>query len=504
MGVSSLQTKIAVRLVLLLLLAMGLMVLVVVFSLERELVRHKAADGRRLLADLAEELTAGGGALPAPYRLGGASGLVRLDPDLIRVRERRGSGYAPEHLDGSRRSELQRNGEAVFFDGSTWGVVGQEPRFLTVFRLLPGDGGGPRRGAVGAVWDLETTYGRLRRLQPAIGAYMLVNLLLLGLLGVFWLGRVTVRPLQRLMRRAESFSEGGDPLFASAPEDHDFARLSKSLNQIVGRMLEDQSALQATVVRLEQANEDLKQAQLEILQAEKLAVVGRLSAGLAHEIGNPLGIVIGYLELLRQDGLPAEERAEIIARTEAELNRIHRILRQLLDFARPAPEKKQRRSVHALLEETTSVFELQPLTAGIVLERHFDADQDDVLTTGEQLRQVFLNIMLNAADAIQAAGAGRQGRLTIGTATTGKDDGPALIRIRFTDNGTGIAAEDLPLIFDPFFSTKQPGQGTGLGLSVSYLTIEASGGRMAAESREGEGTTFTVELPLAPAMESYE
>jgi signal transduction histidine kinase len=267
------------------------------------------------------------------------------------------------------------------------------------------------------------------------------------------------------------------------------------------RISDGREKLQETVRSLEESNIDLKKAQGDIIQAEKLASVGRLTSGIAHEIGNPIGIVLGYLELLQQSDIAASERNEYIQRAQAEINRISIILRQLLDFSRPSPGSTEIVSVHALLEDILEIVRVQPLMAHITLDLDTGARIDRVSADPNQLRQVFLNLIINAADAIAAGPDPENGRVTVESrvpepAASAHGTGPAMIRLRFSDNGPGISPQDLGNIFDPFFTTKDPGKGTGLGLSVCFMIIEKMGGRIFAESREKEGTAITIYLPL--------
>ena len=271
------------------------------------------------------------------------------------------------------------------------------------------------------------------------------------------------------------------------------------------RISEDKHKLLSTVQSLEKANVDLKQAQKEIIRAEKLASVGRLSAGIAHEIGNPIGIVIGYLELLKQADLPEGERQEYIRRTEEEISRINTIIRQLLNLSRPSKEGHGVIHLHEIIHDIANVIQFQPLMANIRIELSLDAENDEVFADSNQIRQVFLNLMLNAADAIaanQCAGKGmvavRTGIETPAENTSGETQ--SILRIEVSDNGSGISRENLGNVFDPFFTTKETGKGTGLGLSVSFMILESFGGSIAAESREGKGTTMTIHLPLAKSL----
>jgi signal transduction histidine kinase len=246
---------------------------------------------------------------------------------------------------------------------------------------------------------------------------------------------------------------------------------------------------------LEEANLEIKKAQDEIIKSEKMASAGRLATGVAHEIGNPLSIILGYLELLKRGDLKHEENKDFVERIESEVTRINQIIRELLDFSRPASAEHEEIEIHQLIMETVSLLKLQPMMDQIEIRQELDAIKDVVWAGMTQLKQVFLNIILNAADAmIDTESSDGLSSKALRIDTENEDDS---IMISFTDTGIGISPEELGRIFDPFFTTKEPGKGTGLGLSVCYTIIEGLGGRIRAESVLGKGTEVIIAIPLA-------
>jgi C4-dicarboxylate-specific signal transduction histidine kinase len=347
---------------------------------------------------------------------------------------------------------------------------------------------------------LDDIYNRLKRTQHILLIYVLINTTLLTILGVYRLNRLTVKPIQRLVRRAEDYRDSDDNVFLLEKEDNEFSRLSKSLNRMMMHLAQDKEKLQATVDSLEMANRDLEKAQRELIRAEKLASVGRLSAGIAHEIGNPIGIIKGYLSLMNDASVSDEDKTDFIARTEKEVERINSIIQQLLDFSRPSGEDQEAVSVHEILRELEEVCLFQPVLACVRFELKLEADRDRVIANARQLRQVFLNLVLNAADAVRDADV--KGELIIHTKCSCHPDAGQINRdflvVRFMDNGHGIPDDNLTSIFDPFFTTKDPGKGTGLGLSVSFTIVEGLGGAIEADQNESGGTSMIIRLPLAP------
>ncbi|MFZ0611309.1 MAG: ATP-binding protein [Desulfobacterales bacterium] len=363
-------------------------------------------------------------------------------------------------------------------------------------------------GAVGAVTTLDGLNQAQRRSQKIFVIYGVINVVILTAVGVYRITKLYLEPLQRLARRAEDYHEDETGrIFAVRKEDNELHQLSKSLNLMLERISADRQKLRATVASLEKANTELRKAQQEVIRAEKLASVGRLSAGIAHEIGNPIGIVMGYLELLQQENadIGAAEKRDYLRRTGNEINRINTIIRQLLDLSRPSIDGATLVQAHEIVTDISEVVRFEPKVASINIQLNLAAKSDWVMADPNQLRQVFLNLILNAVDALASRASPEHGRLTIestvraGARITNGRVPPAatpLLEIAVIDNGVGIAPENIGDIFDPFYTTKEPGKGTGLGLSVSFMIIESLGGKISAVSRFGEGTTMFVTLPL--------
>ena len=434
---------------------------------------------------------------------------LRLDEDVInRIKNyanknqiySEGSSYDfIDELKTLTQQTIQSGKKNTRFLGSTWGVFWEQSQNLIISAPLFRDG----RIVAGAsvVASLESVYKTLRQTQYLLFIYIAVNTFVLTLVGFYRLSKATVKPLQRLVERADEYREDDEMFFRYEKGDNEFSKLSKALNSMLKHIAEDKEKLKNTVLSLEKANVDLKQAQKEIIRAEKLASVGRLSSGIAHEIGNPVGIIGGYLELLKQDDIADDDKKEFILRTENEINRIDTIIKQLLDFSRPSSEGFKPVSVHDVIEDTVHVFKYQPLLSHIDLVLNLTAKSDIVLADPNQLRQVFLNLIINAADAILSIKDRLSGSITITSEVVPytqneSRDRVSMLKIDYIDNGIGIAEENLGNIFDPFYTTKEPGKGTGLGLSVSFMIIEGMGGEIKASSEAGEGTTISILLPL--------
>ena len=384
------------------------------------------------------------------------------------------------------------------FDDSVWGLFWKENRYMIISSPLFVDQ--KTTASVSIVLDLLKIYNQTRQTQQIVFIYILINTVILTIISVKRFSRVTVTPLKRMLARVEDFREDEDFFLIHEKESDEFSRLSSSLHRMLKQISGDKEKLRETVTSLKKTNLQLKEAQKDLVKAEKLASVGRLSAGIAHEIGNPVSIIIGYLELLKQHDISDKEKKDFLCRTEVEINRINIIIRQLLNFSRTPEEFFRKFSVHELLNDISTVFEMQPLLADIKLELHLSAEEDIITADSDQLRQVFMNLMINAADSIASAPEKVQGKINI---STSKIEKPLthtsvpiqMLKIIFTDNGPGISDADIEKIFDPFYTTKEPGKGTGLGLYVCFMIIDKIGGTIKAAS-EKKNTTLTILLPF--------
>lgn len=242
----------------------------------------------------------------------------------------------------------------------------------------------------------------------------------------------------------------------------------------------------------EQAERSLRKREYLHLESEKLAAVGRLAAGVAHEINNPLTTVLTFSHLLREkEGLGDQDKQDLDL-VIRETSRASEIVRGLLDFARERPALKEALDVNDVVRRTIPLLGSQKAFQRITVREHLQGDLPPVNADMNRLQQVLLNLSLNACEAMQDGGT-----LTISTSAQGRN-----VLLKVTDTGCGIKEEHLGNIFEPFFSTKPVGKGTGLGLSVSYGIIQRHGGTLEVESEIGKGTTFIITLPCAEGRNS--
>jgi signal transduction histidine kinase len=509
--IRGLKAKIAINIAVLLLLAMILIDLVTIVTIKRELIRSEVFKANLLLKSFEYSLINSIRPVSGQSDLSPGSIMAKIvgDPQLAatmildnrgeRIFLHRQPDVAPDRLHQLTKQSMVSGKRTTHISGSLWGLFSEQESRLTLAAPLLKKG--ETIGGICIVLPLERVYQALRNSQRIFSIYLFINLIILTFIGIFRISKLYLLPLARLAKRAEDYKEDDDLMFAVRKEDNELNRLSKSLNIMLKRISADKEKLRSTVLSLEEANLELKKAQKEIIRAEKLASVGRLSAGIAHEIGNPIGIVIGYLELLKQADITEPEKKEYIKRTEEEIERINTIIRQLLEVSRPSNSGRTTVAVHDLIHDLADVLRVQPLISSINLSLNLKAGEHTVWADSNQLRQVFLNLIINAADAINSEDKKVNGELSISTELK-NDTNPAAkpfptyLEISFTDDGPGIAQESLSNIFDPFFTTKDPGKGTGLGLSVSFMIVESLGGKMTGVSEEGRGTTMIISLPI--------
>jgi two-component system NtrC family sensor kinase len=242
-----------------------------------------------------------------------------------------------------------------------------------------------------------------------------------------------------------------------------------------------------------QLKADLEAAQRRLDQMEDIAKVGELAATMAHEIRNPLAGISSLAEVLRSKINATGSTAEIIDTILEEVDRLNRIVKDLLRFARPGKAVMVPTDLLTVLNQVLAFLEERLAEGNFRINKHFTPACPIVMADVEQMRQVFLNIMLNAMDAIKDPKNPRskEGVLDLRVSQPSEKT----VEIAFTDNGLGIPPANLEKIFDPFFTTKA--QGTGLGLAASRKIIDHHGGKISAKSEVGKGTTFTIQIPVA-------
>jgi two-component system NtrC family sensor kinase len=326
-----------------------------------------------------------------------------------------------------------------------------------------------------------------------------------------FLVNIFIRPVKRLVQATEKVASGDLSEVVEVTTKDEIGILASSFNRMTTSLKESREKIEEynrtlegkvkeRTAELENALKSLKQTQVQLIQVEKMAAVGQLAAGVAHELNNPLGGILGYsqfaLEKINQGQLSQftpEDTAtflQYLRDIEQQTKRCRSIIQSLLKFSRASrKEEFEPTDVNSVLEETLKFTKHQMQKNKVHLVEELAESLPRINGHPGQLQQVFTNLILNAVQAMPEGGT-----LTV-TSRIGEDE--KTLQTSFTDTGVGISEKNLDKIFEPFFTSKKVGEGTGLGLSVSYGLMKNHGGEIKASSRTGQGTTFTVILPVA-------
>jgi len=359
---------------------------------------------------------------------------------------------------------------------------------LTYLPLITTDG---RVGAIELTESMDEMHDyvqeSLRRSAIVVGISIVSGLLFMGVLGSIWIGR----PIRKLRAQAERIGTGDLSTSMNLPGSGEISELSSTIERMRGQLAEAREAEQ-------QANNEKIEALEKLRHTERLATLGQLSAGIAHELGTPLNVISGRAKMICGTGMSPEDinRSAGIIGEQAE--RMTDIMRQLLSFARRGQAKKQTINLNGVLQAVQAL--LEPIAHKQGVELLFNATEESlpVFADPGQLQQVVLNLTLNGIQAISAGG-----NVTLSSFMTSDVEPPENISnkgnawacLQVVDQGRGMDAETLQKIFDPFFTTKDIGEGTGLGLSIAHGIVEEHGGWIAVTSTPGEGSCFNIYLP---------
>ena len=333
----------------------------------------------------------------------------------------------------------------------------------------------------------------LRRSAIVVGVSVASGVLLMGVLGSIWIGR----PMRKLRAQAERIGSGDFTTSINVPGSGEIAELSGTIERMRGQLAEARAAEQI-------ANNERIEALEKLRHTERLATLGQLSAGIAHELGTPLNVIAGRAKLIHSAGMKPDDISRSATIIGEQADRMTGIMRQLLSFARRGKSQKQSVDLSVVLQTLKPLLEPTAREQGIDLVISEAEQPLPVYVDPAQLQQVLLNLTLNGIQAMPDGG-----NITLISCYTSAVEPPENIEngdmnwvcLQVCDQGTGIEPETLRQIFDPFFTTKDIGQGTGLGLSIAHGIIEEHGGWIAVSSTPGEGSCFSVYLPENPSGE---
>jgi C4-dicarboxylate-specific signal transduction histidine kinase len=325
--------------------------------------------------------------------------------------------------------------------------------------------------------------------------------------GAYVLRGSLVAPLEQLAAAVRAMGTGDLAVRAPVAGTRETAEVAEAVNAMTEALARRSEALEKAVAELRESNQSLREARSGLERAERLAAVGSLAAGVAHEVGNPMGAVLAFIDLAsRTPGLDARAR-EHLARAQREGERVRAILRQLLDFASPPRAARVPVELARICEETAALVRAQRRYAAVRIEVRCEGEPPPALADPAGVAQILLNLLLNAADALSGR-AQPEIRMTVraaaGRVRAGDPDRAAALARRqgdaveclIEDNGPGVAAEHRERIFDPFFTSKPPGEGTGLGLANALrIAHELGGGLELLPERPQGGAAFLLRLP---------
>ncbi len=361
-------------------------------------------------------------------------------------------------------------------------------------RVTPVARNGVIIGSAGLSLSLSAEQGRLERSRQLFMMYFAIDFVLLLGFGSFILSRIVVSPINRLLTATDKITSGqyGQQLKVSGGAE--MVRLAESFNAMSSTLHQKEHEVSGHVAALEKANRELNQAREEAVRTEKMASIGLLAAGMAHEIGTPLASIMGYSELISGEPLDNGTIQDYARRISHDCGRIDRIVRGLLDFSRPRNSVVELCNIQELAKRTVQLLSEQGALKGIHVTVSCDQPVPTVHVDPHQLQQVLINLTLNSRDAMPFGGEMAIRIEPDNTCRKADEIGCGGLRIDVIDSGIGIPKGNLSRIFDPFFTTKEPGKGTGLGLAISARIIEGFGGRIDVSSTPGAGTCFSIWL----------
>jgi two-component system NtrC family sensor kinase len=365
-------------------------------------------------------------------------------------------------------------------------------------------------GVLDIVYSLDEVVQMQRFHVLVVGGLSILFALGVGLIASLLVRRLISAPLNDLGAGAKRLASGDLEHAIPVRSADELGQLAGSFNAMTTALKKSEQQLREWAHTLEEKVEartrELRIAQAETLRGEKLASVGLLAAGIAHELNNPLTGVLTFSHLVREkmpEGSPEAEDMDLVIR---ETRRCASIIRRLLDFAREkAPEQKYV-DLNQVIEDTVSIVDVQARVRDIEIRLDLDRELPKVWADADLVKQVVMNMLVNAQQAIDGGGS-----ITVQSrrckAPRSAEPGAAavpMVELVITDTGCGIPEKDLQRIFDPFFTSKEVGKGTGLGLSVSHGIVAAHGGSIEVQSRVGAGSTFRVYLPIDPSAAEAE
>jgi two-component system, NtrC family, sensor kinase len=391
----------------------------------------------------------------------------------------------------SARSRIFINAEGDKILGVTKEINNKESCYTAACHFHPKEAS--LLGVLDVHVSLEEMEVKIANSRNEIIMFTLALMLILSLCLSFMIQRFINRPVIELLQHTQKLTRGHLSSRIPIRRKDELGKLANAFNDMTENLQEAQNELKSWGTTLEhkvdERTREIEQMQAQLIQSAKLASLGEFVAGIAHEINNPLTGILMFSSLVNRDPRLHLELKANMETVMGETKRCAKIVQNLLEFSRNTPPEKESKSIHEILDHTLSLTINQNSFRKIELVKNYAKDVPDIPVDPAQMEQVFMNMIINAEQAMPDGGS-----LIIET----EKIQPDTITIKLKDTGKGIPEESIEKIFDPFFTTKGRQQGTGLGLSISYGIIKCHGGQINVESSLGKGTIFSISLPINP------
>ena len=362
-----------------------------------------------------------------------------------------------------------------------------------------------RAGRIVGATEVDVSLAEVYRLEHSLRltdfAFLGSSIILISCLLALFLERRVTHPVATLVGGMQHVERGELDARVSIGGGGEFAFLAGSLNRMLARLQELTSHLESRVRdatqalagknrELQDANERLWRAQLEVGRSERLAALGQMAATIAHELGTPLNSVLGYTQLLQRDSLAADQATKL-AVIESQVQRMIETIRSVLDRTRDRQLARSPVALAPLVSEALALISTRLAGREVLMQSEIPPDLPPIPGDATALRQVLINLLANAIDATEPPGT-----ITVRAGVLPANGRGAQLEVSVADSGHGMAPDEVQRVFEPFYTTKAPGRGTGLGLAIVEHIVRAHGGQVLVESSPGSGTTMRVRLPL--------
>lgn len=342
------------------------------------------------------------------------------------------------------------------------------------------------QGILVAYFSLNDISRKLTSAQHWLLFYVLAYGTVMVITGLYLLNRNIVRPTHNLLEATRKVASGDLDLHLKQSGPREIYALAESFNHMAAALRKSHEEAEIHIRSLSETNQLLKQAQAELVRSEKLATVGYLAAGMAHEIGNPLGALTGFLELLKKD-IDEPSQVELLEQATGATERIDRLVRELLDYSTPGNSLVEIVDPWAVVKNAVQLLKLQGVFKNCDVNIDSNLELPAINIDSHKLEQVIVNLLLNSKDACSDGG-----HIDIaGTATNNR------VIICVKDTGCGISPGRIGAIFEPFYTTKAPGKGSGLGLAICQRIVSEAHGEISCNSTLGQGCSFSLVFPVA-------